>query len=303
MAVGTGQGGSEPLVTVGLAVYNSERYVRQSLDTLLAQTYRDFVLLISDNASTDGTGDICREYAARDPRIRYHRNPKNIGMAGNYNLLFSMCRTRYFRWATSDDYWDPEMLADAVAVMEAHPDVVVCYPRAIFVDEQGREFRRWKDILHMMDLEPLPRFWRVVNHIGRVHHHLGLMRADAMRKTGLIAKHVSSDKGFVAEMALHGKFFQVEKYQIYRRMHEDSSSWATHDQAHQARRYHATGVKRIRWNGFRFYWRYAQGVGRSPLRPCDKARLYRFLLECAWEDRRSLFEEARGDLRRMFSSG
>jgi glycosyltransferase involved in cell wall biosynthesis len=117
---------SEPLVTVGVPVYNAERYVAQSIDTLLAQTFRDFAIVISDNASTDRTGEICERYAKRDPRIRYHRNDVNIGMPGNFNLTFSMARSKYFRWATADDYCAPEMLQDAVDVMERSvPGVVL----------------------------------------------------------------------------------------------------------------------------------------------------------------------------------
>jgi glycosyltransferase involved in cell wall biosynthesis len=285
----------EPLVTVGLPVYNAERYVAHAIDCLLAQSFGDFVVQISDNASTDATGEICRKYVGRDPRVRYHRNPANIGMAGNYNLTFSMARSKYFRWATADDYCAPDMLADAVAAMEADPSISLCYPRAIFVDGEGRETGRWEDSLHLMQDDPVERFEAAVRGLGRVHHHLGLMRVDCMRRTGLIAKHVASDIGFVAEMALLGKFCQIPKHQFYRRLHEDSSSWAP-DEAHQARRYHASGVRRVPFSRVRYHWRFVQAVRRAPLRPDQRLALYRFLTRLAITDRDRLAGESLRDL-------
>lgn len=170
----SGHNFAEPPVTIGLAVFNGERCVTESIESLLNQTFEDFLVIIRDNASTDTTGDICRRFARADSRIRYHRNATNIGMAGNYNLLFGMCRSKYFRWATADDYSSAEMLADAVEVLEGAPELALCYPRAYFVDSEGREIGRWEDKLHLMQDDPVDRFKAVVGKIGRVHHHLGL---------------------------------------------------------------------------------------------------------------------------------
>src|SRR3954470_9957348 len=81
---------AEPLITIGLPCYNSEKYLVQSIESLLSQTYGNFVLIISDNASTDRTEEICRRYAAADARVRYVRNPVNIGMSGNFNRVFAL---------------------------------------------------------------------------------------------------------------------------------------------------------------------------------------------------------------------
>src|SRR5262245_65331393 len=125
----------EPLVSIGLPVYNSERFVAKSIETLLAQTFEDFRIVISDNASTDRTGAICREYAARDPRIEYQRNQTNIGMAANYNLTFGLSRSKYFRWGPADDFCAPELLEEHLRVLESDPSIALVYPQAWFVDE------------------------------------------------------------------------------------------------------------------------------------------------------------------------
>lgn len=290
---------AEPLVTVGLPVYNGERFVAKSIETLLAQTFTDFKVIISDNASTDRTGEICREFAARDPRIDYQRNSTNIGMAGNYNLTFGLSRSRYFRWATADDFCAPELLEDHVKVLESDPSIALAYPQAWFVDEDGTPYEAWKDELHLMGDDPVERFKTVVRKLKRVHHHLGLMRSDCVRRTGGIAKHVSSDVGFIAEMSLLGKFYQIPKQQFYRRLHRDSSSWATNDEKHQARRYHASNVSRIPFSRWRFHAYRFGVVHRSPLSRAQRADLYWFLVRRAASEWRWLGSDLRREVQRL----
>jgi glycosyltransferase involved in cell wall biosynthesis len=93
-------GRDKPRLSIGMPVFNGEKYLKEALDSILAQTYSDFELLISDNASTDRTEQICREYAAKDRRIRYYRNEKNIGAPKNFNRVFELSSGKYFRWAT-----------------------------------------------------------------------------------------------------------------------------------------------------------------------------------------------------------
>lgn len=289
-------GGREPLVAVGLPCYNSEKYLAQSIETLLAQSFKDFVLIISDNASTDGTEAICRRYAAQDSRIRYHRNTTNIGMMPNFNRVFSLANSKYFKWATADDYWDPEMLAKSVAVMEADDEVVICYPRVVLVDAGGTELRRYEDQLHLSDADPASRFLSVLDHLGLVNHHLGLLRTAAIRRTQLFNTHVAADVGFVAEMSLYGKFFQLPDHLIYRRFHPESSSWQRGNQEHQAKRYHAANVRRLPFNSWRFHGTFFRGVLNSPLPFSGKRRLVARLLKTLYWNRKSLSEELFRDL-------
>jgi hypothetical protein len=127
----------EPLVSVGLPVYNGERYLREALDSILGQTYANLELVISDNASTDGTEAICREYAARDPRVRYHRAARNGGAVWNFNRAFELARGEYFLWNAFDDAREPECVARCVAALEARPDAVLCCTGIRLVDEDG----------------------------------------------------------------------------------------------------------------------------------------------------------------------
>jgi len=291
---------AQPLVTIGMPVYNSERHLGKSIESLLAQTYGDFVLVISDNASTDGTADICQRYVRQDARVQYFRNPVNVGMTGNFNRVFELIHTKYLKWSTVDDFWASDMLADAVAVMEADLSVVLCYPKTIIVDGEGREQGRYEDKLHLMQDDPAERFLAVIENIGLVNHHLGLLRTDAIRRTRQFGKHVSADTGFVAEMSLYGKFFEVKKYQFYRRFHTESSSWNRGDEEQEARRFHAANVRRVPFNTWLYHWAFSNAVLHSPLGLVKKLKLFGRLGKWMYWDRERLYYDIRCDVLPLF---
>ncbi len=131
-------GSRTPRVSVGLTVYNGEPFLAETLDSLLAQTFEDFELIICDNASTDRTAEIVGDYAARDARIRYVRHPRNFGASGNERRAFALSRAPYFRWSGADDLYAPESIARCVEVLDRDPRVVLTYPKAKFIDDRGR---------------------------------------------------------------------------------------------------------------------------------------------------------------------
>src|SRR4029077_6387743 len=126
-----------PRLSIGLPVYNSEIYVAQSIESLLGQTYEDFELIISDNASTDATPDICRGYAKHDSRVRYLRQPRNIGLAPNHNFVFSESRGELFKWAAADDLYGRDLLKFCVEALDEHPEVVLAHAWEAVIDESG----------------------------------------------------------------------------------------------------------------------------------------------------------------------
>ena len=292
-----------PLITIGLPVYNSERHLPQSIESLLSQTYRDFVLVISDNASTDATPDICRRYASQDSRVRYYRNVVNIGLSGNFNRVFELNQSKYFKWATADDFWASEMLEDAVAVLESDPSIVLCYPKTVIVDGEGREQGPYEDKLHLMQEDPADRFLAVIENIRLVNQHLGVLRADAIGRTQLFGRHVSADIGFVAEMSLYGKFFEVKKHQFFRRFHAESSSWKRGDEEQEARRFHAANVRRVPFNTWLYHRTFSRAVLHSPLSLARKLRLLGRLGKLMYWDSRWLLEEVRRDLPPLLGLG
>ncbi len=207
-----------PLVSIGFAVRNGALYLAQALDSILAQTFTDFEVIISDNASTDATEDICRKYAQQDGRIRYSRNPQNIGGANNENLTVQMARGKYFRWAAHDDMLAPELLEKCVQVLEQHPDIVLCYSSVVEIDQLGREI---KITTHTRGTSPTPhqRMRELMYRDHACEMIYGLIRTDVLRATRLQQNYTDSDRTLLCELALRGRFCELPEPLFYKRYH------------------------------------------------------------------------------------
>jgi glycosyltransferase involved in cell wall biosynthesis len=264
---------SLPKVSIAMPAYNSEAFIGRALESLLAQTYGDFELVISDNASTDGTEAICREYAARDARVRYVRRPENVGGPGNFRYVYSLCSGEYHKWSTADDYWAPTYLEKCVAVLDSRPDVVLCYSKTRLVDADGATIDDYDDNLHLQQDSPRERFESLLTIIGLCNAHLGLIRRSKMSHTALIGNEFQSDVHFLAELSLYGKFSVVPEVLFFRRFHRQSSSW-DRDNVKNQRAYYAPGKQsHFGMNTWRKYRALTRGVWRSPLSMLDKLQL------------------------------
>ncbi len=126
-----------PRVSIGLPVWNGEVFLPKALDSLLAQTFTDFELIISDNASTDATEEICKSYGARDRRIRYYRNDENLGLQANTQRVLDLATAPLFMWACHDDMWDPTYLAKMVAELDRDSSLVLAGSNTASIDERG----------------------------------------------------------------------------------------------------------------------------------------------------------------------
>ncbi|MFN8487868.1 MAG: glycosyltransferase [Caldilineaceae bacterium] len=214
----------QPSVTIGMPVYNAQRYLEQALDSLLAQTYTDFELMIADNASTDKTQEICLAYAAKDSRIRYHRNEKNLGAAPNFNLLFQLSSSKYFKWAPYDDLVEPTFLARCVEVMEQHPEAVLCYCRAKIIDEQGAYVVDYNPGPDTSSAKPHERFGNLILRPEYAVQQMALIRSAILKATGLYGSFPSSDEVLLAELALRGRFYEIPERLYLYRLHEQQSN-------------------------------------------------------------------------------
>lgn len=211
-----------PKVTLGVPVYNGAVYLAETLDTLLGQEFTDFELIISDNASTDATPEICAAYAAKDPRIRYVRAESNQGAAKNYNTLVDLARAPYFKWASADDLCAPQLLARCVEVLDNHADVVVAYPQTVLIDATGARLGDFADQMHMPHAEPWARLRHFAGFRRRCNPCFGLIRLDALRRTGLVRPNVHSDITLLAELAIAGAFHEVPERLFFRRVTKTS---------------------------------------------------------------------------------
>jgi glycosyltransferase involved in cell wall biosynthesis len=217
-----------PNVSIGLAVFNGEEFLEQTIQSILDQTYPDFELVISDNASTDGTVDIIGRFASIDPRIHYSRNASNIGGARNHNLAVTLSRGKYFRWAAHDDYLEPEMLERCVAILERDPEVVLCYTQVRELDlVKGSEQIVSRN--NAYSPRPATRFRRIILSKEFLEEGYGLIRRDVLNRTRLQADYVASDRTLMAELSLYGRFHEIAEPLFVKRLHERNAyvDWRT----------------------------------------------------------------------------
>ncbi|MFC5729977.1 MULTISPECIES: glycosyltransferase family 2 protein [Nocardioides] len=214
-----------PTVTVGLPVYNGERFLRESLDALLAQTWTDFELIISDNGSTDATAEICQEYVARDPRIRYVRQRENIGAARNHNVLPRLARGRYFKWASHDDLYAPDLVERCVAVLESHPEAVLAHCGDAFVDEHGV---RTGEVRYRLDTEnpSAPARLRSLLREPGGNDFYGLIRIDVLLRALPHGTYYNADRTFMAGLVMQGQFRHIQAVLYWRRQHAGRATLA-----------------------------------------------------------------------------
>jgi glycosyltransferase involved in cell wall biosynthesis len=215
-----------PRVSIGMPVRNGQKYIREAIDSILAQTFTDWELIVCDNASTDATEQIVRDYVARDPRIRYHRNPADIGPAANHNLGVELSRGEYFRWHAHDDMIAPRYLEECVKALDADPSIVCVYPRTTIIDDRGAFLENYDFQLKTDSPEPSKRFAQLVLVKHRRHRAVeifGLMRASALRQTPLEGSYARGDSVLIVRMALLGPYVELEPRLFLSRSHPSQS--------------------------------------------------------------------------------
>lgn len=174
---------SSPTVSIGMPVYNGERTLREALDTLLSQSFSDFELIISDNASVDGTAKICRHYAAQDKRIRYIRQSANVGPLANFKFVLNEAQAPYFVWVACDDKRSNDFLKDNIGFLEKNPEYSA--------SASPNTFENWDKSTPLIDFslkdEKYRRFIKFFKYCFQSHAiFYSVMRKDVLRKCKFI---------------------------------------------------------------------------------------------------------------------
>lgn len=274
--------GSEtlPLVSIGLPVYNGENYLRRALESIVTQTYRNLEIIIGDNASTDGTEAICREFAARDSRIRYYRHESNMGASANHEFVFRSARAEYYKAAAHDDEIAPIYVEKAVAELEADPSVVMVISRVTEIDEASR----WTKEIdgHLQDMssrDPVRRLGLIMCRPNWATPVFGVMRRKAFTGQEILAKYTGSDRTFLAQMALAGPWKPIDEILFMRRQHGTTST-KSFPSEWQRRQWFDTSVatSKIAFPQWRRLAEYYKVISQSNLTGRDRVRAYGQLL-------------------------
>jgi glycosyltransferase involved in cell wall biosynthesis len=262
-------------VSIGLPVFNGERYLSRALDSLTAQDFEDFELIISDNASTDGTAEICQDYAGRDRRIKVHRNERNIGAVGNFNRTLQLSSGEYFKWAAHDDWCAPEFLSRCVEALGEDPSLILCFTAMGVADADGKVFRvQQEDLEGAASAHARTRFhtvlWSLVDCTSPV---FGLMRLRTLRSNGVLLPNAPElDRILIGELSLLGRIRQLPDVLFFHHGppgHPQRDQWTWMDPAN---------VKRIRAATARITYRHAAALWRAPIGVMEKLALTADLL-------------------------
>jgi glycosyltransferase involved in cell wall biosynthesis len=287
---------AQPRVSIGLPVYNGENYLQHAIDSVLAQTMGDFELIISDNASTDRTQEICEANAAADPRIRYERQATNLGAAPNYNRTLELARAPYFKWLAHDDYVEPTFLEATLPVLEANPDAVVACTRVLDVNvETGVNSVIDHDVSPDAAL-PEVRFREFLDS-PYCFQVFGLMRTEVLRQTEAIGSFSASDNFLMAVLGLYGRIIELPEPLIAMR-HHLARSVSVYLKKQERSVWFDTSLPSVDVPTWRAIAYCIRGILRAPLTPAERVKTVVALVDWALRGR---WRVLGGEMRQMMA--
>jgi glycosyltransferase involved in cell wall biosynthesis len=264
-----------PRLTLGLPVYNGERFLAASLDALLAQTFTDFELIISDNGSTDSSGTIAQRYESIDPRVRYVHHPRNLGSSFNHNFVIEQARGEFFKWVSHDDLYAPDLLQRCVEALDSRPEIVLAHAWTAYIDDEGR-ITDTVDYPLTTDVPDAVERFRSVLYTQGGDDIYGVIRMSVLRRVAPFGSYHWADRTFVAELALHGPFHNVPDFLYFRRDHPMRAPRAAtgirrrcaHLDPRRANRWRNPAVRLVA----EYLLAYVTAIWRVPLSPTDRWR-------------------------------
>lgn len=288
-----------PKISLGLPVFNGEEFVSQAIESALAQTYGDFELVITDNASTDNTSDLCIRYAAQDSRIRYYRSDMNLGAAPNFNWAFELSSGEYFKWMAHDDIIAPSFLQRCVDVLDHNSSVVLSFSNVTIIDESGREVDQYDLDLNTDSADPAERYRSLLLDWHMCFDVFGLIRSDALRRTPVMGNYGHGDGVLLARLALMGAFYKSQDYLFYSRRHDKQSmrqfgyslERGGNDYHAYAAWFDAAHREKLVFPRWRMLQEYHDAVQCADVSWTTKVRSYRYLARWIARNRRPLLND------------
>ncbi len=286
-------------LSIGLPVYNGERFLAEAIDNILGQTFKDFELIISDNCSTDRTKEICEEYAAKDNRIRYIRQEHNLGAAPNFNFVVHKATGEYFKWAAHDDLMDPTCVEKCVRVLDENPDIVVCYTKVHLINAEGKEVGNYDSGLFFDQNTPHERFSEQIKP-HRCQEIFGVIRTEQLRKTALIGGFSHGDGILLGHLALMGKIYRVQEFLFFNREHDNQSRKMLEDRATYSEWFDISNKGKLLLPYWRIYFEYFKLVAFQPMPLKSRYWCFRAFTREVWKFKWPLLDDLKAAMRKLF---
>lgn len=270
-----------PRLTLGLPVYNGARLLPAAFESVLAQEFGDFELIVSDNGSRDDTEQICRDWAARDARIRYVRHDRNRGASFNHNFCVEQARGALFKWCSDDDVLAASFLARCVSALDERPDAVLAYTWAADIGPDGRLVRERDDHITGITGRPSARFSRVLHAVAPCFPVFGVVRTEVLRRTAMLGRYTSSDRVLLAELALHGPWQEVPERLFLHREHPRRSTHTYPGLRQRAAWFDPRNARRRVMPTWRMLVGYRRAIRRSGVPAAERLRCEREVVRWA----------------------
>jgi glycosyltransferase involved in cell wall biosynthesis len=282
-----------PLISIGVPAYNAEAHLGLTLEGLLGQTFSDFEIIISDNASTDGTRDVAESYRAKDSRIRYERQATNVGANPNYAHVVHVARGEIFKWSSASDWCAPTFLERCLQVLRAHDDTVLVVPRTRLFQNVPEASQDYPWDIELPDERPSARLVRLTTTLALNNAMNGLIRTAALRRTRVMEPYLGADYVLMGHLALLGKFRLIEDRLFYRRM-ESGTATALADRAAVWRHHYPMLSGRTLFQGIKRHLGWARIAVSTSIPVMERLRsLEHVARRCFW-DREAILKDLRG---------
>jgi len=212
---------NSPLVSICIPVFNEEKDIERTITNVLTQTYDNFEVVISDNASTDQTGKICKELAEKDSRVKYFRSSETCNQNENFNRVFKFSKGQFTLWLGGHDWLDEHYIKQCIAKFEENPEYVLVTTYKKHIDDDGAEHYEEYKGTRLDSKSPYKRFSRMLWFLTQSYLYIGpvcsMMRRSALEKTSIIKNILFGDRIISLEMSLLGPWGHVPKCLHYRK--------------------------------------------------------------------------------------
>jgi glycosyltransferase involved in cell wall biosynthesis len=282
-----------PKISIGMPTYNSAATIGASIQSLLEQSFGDFELIVSDNTSTDSTRDVVEDLVRQDSRIRYVRQPENVGANRNYSYVARAAQGKYFKWAASSDWCAPTFLEKCFSALEQNDDAVVAAPRTrLFVDNLQTATEYMYDI-EILDSSPMLRLVRLTSTLRLNNAVNGLIRMDALCRTRMIDPFYHADIVLMGHLAMLGKIIRIDEFLYYRRM-EVSTATALQDPIAWRKHHYPRMSARVLFQAWKQRFGWMRAWIATPMSLTQRRQVLRYLIQMCYWDRRSLMKDFQG---------
>ena len=208
-----------------MPVYNEEQFIEQAIVSILNQDYKNFELIISDNASTDQTKEICLNYSKKDTRIRFYTRDTTTDSSTNFNYVASIAKGDFFMWASGHDTRDPTFISRCIAIFEKSNSIVLCYSDAIWIDSNGKNIGSEKTDIDTVGMSKIKRIKKVFWNLGYAYPIYGLFRKEMLNTTLPYQKILGPDIVLLNELSAIGQFARIPESLFYIRKLSDYGDW------------------------------------------------------------------------------